>query len=183
MKKLLNLDVSRTYQEKEMFQTEAIKEILFTVLFLWSKENKDTSYRQGMNEILAVLILSVYGNYIKLGKKSISAGKLQKQLEELGTSKPSDELLTDLYNYLHDESELDADLFYMFSSIMAKGIKSYYITIEGFKAQKGSIDTCPLKEKCTYLFNELLNKYDSKLYQHLNLLEVDLDIIFQFLYK
>ena len=36
-----------SYQDKEIFQTLKIKNILTNVLFVWSKLNPDISYRQG----------------------------------------------------------------------------------------------------------------------------------------
>ena len=55
------LDLNHTYyQDKDLFQNTVIKEILVNILFIWSKENRDTSYRQGMNEILAVILFALY---------------------------------------------------------------------------------------------------------------------------
>lgn len=49
-------DVERTYQENQFFANKKILSILTNVLFIWSKENSEISYRQGMNEVAASLI-------------------------------------------------------------------------------------------------------------------------------
>lgn len=35
------------------------------LLYLWSKDNKDLSYRQGMNEILAILVYAFHCEMIE----------------------------------------------------------------------------------------------------------------------
>lgn len=49
-------DVQRTYQEREFFTNHHISNLLTKVLFIWSKENPDISYVQGINEIGASVI-------------------------------------------------------------------------------------------------------------------------------
>ncbi|KAM3127853.1 TBC1 domain [Paramecium bursaria] len=46
-------DITRTYQEIEIFQDERTMEMLSRLLFLWCNRNMD--YRQGMNEIMGVI--------------------------------------------------------------------------------------------------------------------------------
>lgn len=38
---------------------------MLRVLFVWSKENSDTSYRQGMHELLAPMLLVFHRDYKK----------------------------------------------------------------------------------------------------------------------
>jgi TBC1 domain family protein 5 len=56
LKNEIKKDVERTYQEFEFFNHKKIIHILTNVLFIWSKENSEISYRQGMNEVAASLI-------------------------------------------------------------------------------------------------------------------------------
>ena len=55
------------YQDKEIFQTLKIKNILTNVLFVWSKLNPEISYRQGMNEIAAVVTVIYFTESIAPG--------------------------------------------------------------------------------------------------------------------
>lgn len=57
MKDLIKQDVSRTLQEFAYFRTVATKDLLTQLLFLWGRENPDYSYKQGMNEILAIVVI------------------------------------------------------------------------------------------------------------------------------
>lgn len=43
-----------SYQDKEIFQTLRIKNLLTNILFVWAKLNPDISYRQGL--IIAFLL-------------------------------------------------------------------------------------------------------------------------------
>ena len=56
---VIKLDLSRTYPDLEFFQSEQTQRQMLHILFVWSKLNANTSYRQGMNELLAPLLLLV----------------------------------------------------------------------------------------------------------------------------
>lgn len=43
-------------QDKPFYKHSAVKEVLEVVLFTWAKNNKEISYKQGMNELVAVLL-------------------------------------------------------------------------------------------------------------------------------
>lgn len=60
LKDLINKDLDRTHQEMELFLQNKIKNILANVLYIWSKENSIVSYRQGMNELLAIIFIAFY---------------------------------------------------------------------------------------------------------------------------
>ena len=56
---LLNLiknDIQRTFQEDEIFKLDIVKKKLVTVLYIYSKENPDVGYQQGMNDICGVFL-------------------------------------------------------------------------------------------------------------------------------
>jgi TBC1 domain family protein 5 len=44
----------------EFFQEESILKLLTNVLFVWCKLNPDTSYKQGMNELLASVVYAYF---------------------------------------------------------------------------------------------------------------------------
>ena len=46
--------------------------MMVNILFLWSKENRDISYKQGMNELLAVILFGFYPFYHKTEKIDIN---------------------------------------------------------------------------------------------------------------
>lgn len=55
-------DLNRLYMngiDDEYFQTSHRREILLSILFLWSVRNRDISYRQGMHEIVGPILFSL----------------------------------------------------------------------------------------------------------------------------
>lgn len=57
MRELIKQDVVRTNQEFDYFQKQITKDMLIAMLFLWGKTYPEYGYRQGMNEILAIVLL------------------------------------------------------------------------------------------------------------------------------
>ena len=69
LKELINKDLDRTHQEIDLFLQNKIKNILANVLYIWSKENSTVSYRQGMNELLAIIFIAFYPFYFTCTRK------------------------------------------------------------------------------------------------------------------
>ena len=57
MKDLIKVDVHRTLQEFDYFHKVEVKDSMTQLLYLWGRENPDYGYKQGMNEILAMIML------------------------------------------------------------------------------------------------------------------------------
>ena len=95
--------------------------MMFNVLFIWSKENKDVSYKQGMNEILAVLLFAVYPFYFNESNSKYSCADIEKFYK---TDK--EKYLNDIYSYFHNQDELQSDLYFLFDSIMSRGMKDLF---------------------------------------------------------
>jgi len=63
-REVITQDIDRTSQEYEFFQQKKVKDILIGMLFLWAKENSETSYRQGINEILAIVVFAFFAERV-----------------------------------------------------------------------------------------------------------------------
>ena len=60
MKHLIRKDVDRTMQEYEFFHSEElVKAPMCDALYLWARENPEYLYQQGMNDVLAVLMITL----------------------------------------------------------------------------------------------------------------------------
>ncbi|KAJ3188805.1 TBC1 domain, member 5 [Gaertneriomyces sp. JEL0708] len=59
LQKIIRQDVERTFPDQPMFREKEIQDIMVAVLFIWCKLNPDVSYRQGMHELLAPILLVV----------------------------------------------------------------------------------------------------------------------------
>lgn len=82
IKKIILLDINRTYQEIELFYNDKVKDSMCNVLYLWAKENPNISYKQGMNEIVAVLFLALYPYYYGNSFNSDNTIKNTKEIKE-----------------------------------------------------------------------------------------------------
>ena len=65
IKDQIQKDVDRTNQEMEYFKKEETKQELTEVLILWAGKNTETQYKQGMNEIAALVLHAVSEEQIK----------------------------------------------------------------------------------------------------------------------
>lgn len=185
-KKLISLDIERTYQEINIFHNKKYKDMLSTILFIWSKENNKIGYKQGMNELLAVIFLSYYPYYFKNEFKDI-------QIEDIDINKSSN-YGKQLYSFFHDEDELESDLYLTFNNLMNKGINEFFYISEEVKNRKfdfrkyelfenqwideslSELNT-PLIKRCTSIMKEKLKYIDSELYDYLQRINLNGNLI------
>ena len=192
IKKLIELDLSRTFQELSLFHDEKIKNMLAHILFLWNKENSELGYQQGMNDILSIIFLSIYPYYFKNNNKN------NFKIENI-KDKDKENIIDNaenIYLFFHDEDELESDLFILFNSVMKKGIKSLYEY--DFESKEDQIDfikkhilfkneynydneelDSPLNLRCTMIIKEKLKILDIELYNHFNKIGLDCTIFLQ----
>lgn len=110
LKQTIQNDVDRTLQERSLFQKQETKQALLDILFIWSKQNPEISYRQGMNELLAILFI---------------VGHSEKAEPELSTSLPIKALMQELNN----PKFLEHDLYELFSRLMNLGVKQMFLPV------------------------------------------------------
>ena len=191
-KKLINLDLNRTFQELELFHNEEIKNKLSRILFIWNNENPNLGYQQGMNDIVSIIFLCLYPYYFP-NEKKLSIESIMKDKDKINKIKNSEIL----YLFFHDEEELESDLYICFNSIMKKGVISLYDF--DFESKDKQIDyikkillfkneynfekeeelNSPLNLRCNMLIKEKLKKLDYELYNHFNKIGLDCTIFLQ----
>ena len=125
VKKLIIKDIDRTYQEKDLFKNNYVKEMLTTILFIWSKENRHIGYWQGMNEILALTLLALHPYYYsKYSSNQVFYSLLDKKnvikRNNINNLNRSYTTIEDVYYYLHDLEELPADCYSLFDLLMKR---------------------------------------------------------------
>ena len=178
-KKLIDLDLNRTFQDFSLFRDDVIKKRLGHILYVWSVENSKIRYQQGMNDILSIIFLALYPYYFK------------KELEMTNSINDNDndnDEARELYLYFNDEDELDSDLYICFEAAMNKGIKQFYEFEfdSGDEQDKYIKKICifqkelenvinindelysPLIVRCSSLVHEKLKVLDKDLYSHFN---------------
>ena len=117
---LINLDLQRTHQSLDLFQTVKTKNILSNVLFVYAKEYwGDIPYGQGMNELVSLIYICLYPYYFT-NKEKINKEKMDKYLNDI------DKYYKEIYLFFHDEEEIQSDLYYLFESLQKRGINDLY---------------------------------------------------------
>ena len=190
-KKLINLDLNRTFQELALFHNEEIKNKLSRILFIWDNENPDLGYQQGMNDIVSIIFLCLYPYYFP-NEKKISMETIIKNKEKINKIENSEIL----YLFFHDEEEFESDLYICFNSMMKKGVKSLYdfdfeskdkqidymkkilLFKNEFNLEKEELDS-PLNLRCNMIIKEKLKKLDYELYNHFNKIGLDCTVFLQ----
>jgi TBC1 domain family protein 5 len=160
---------------------------MVNILFIWSKENKDISYKQGMNELLAVLLFGIYPYYFQNpyrcnGDTIINYIKTDKE-----------KYYKEIYYFFHDTDEIQGDLYFLFDGIMNKGIKELFETgnkkrdmkkFELFQQQwteeeELEKDQMPLQKRCYLIIKEKLKIIDEELYNHFIKIDLNCTIFLQ----
>ena len=128
MKDLIKQDVSRTLQEFQYFNKVETKDLLTQLLFLWGRENPDYGYKQGMNEILAMIVIvfdtercatpSTAFDWASLSDEQIASGHL--------------------LEYLFDPEGNKADIYACFDRVLQLGIKHLYMDTKDITELKKS---------------------------------------------
>lgn len=192
MRDLINLDLDRTYQELNLFHDTNVKTLLGNVLFIWSKENADLCYKQGLNDIVSLFFLAFYPYYFTNTSKASKEDLIKYSQDEANIKQHAEEL----YLFFHDENELQADLFLIFQQMLKNGIKNLFELNTcrqqkqpnyqynklfsdkySIKAQKD--DSTPLNSRCNYIIEVLLKEIDPELYDHFTEINMDSIIFLQ----
>ena len=183
-KNLINLDLSRTFKELSLFHDEKITNILSHILYLWSLENSDVGYQQGMNDIISIIFLALYPYYFE---------------NNLTGNNANNNKAEELYLFFNDEKELESDLYICFNNAMKKGIKQFYgfeftskedqdeyiksiclfpKEIENNKDIHDELNL-PLIIRCSLLISEKLKILDNDLYTHFDKIGLNCSICLQ----
>lgn len=157
-------DIERTYPEVPLMQEERSHRAMQQVLFHWCKANnpaKDASesYRQGMNELVAVLYFAV------------------RRGEFPGAASPAAELCGSIHS--------EADTFALFSHLMEAGLRDMFAVEKGPKKppSKSPIGELPVPRalappergrpqsailaRCSFIFDVLLKALDEPLHRRI----------------
>lgn len=192
-------DIERTFADRALFCRDTTRKSLQRILFTWSRQNQDVSYKQGMNELLAIFYLICsrenLGSFSRLAKQVPAPS-----VAESPVSEPMRVLLSGSLD------DIEADTFSLFNSLMnAFLMKAAYLPAPPpcTKPAASSVHTNLLKGsgplgrtlvgggvgvggsssashpqqsailwRCSYIFDTLLRKMDSVLYEHLKEIEI-----------
>jgi TBC1 domain family protein 5 len=60
LRSIIRKDVRRTMQEYQIFKLQSVQDNMDQILFIWAKQYPDFKYQQGMNDILAVILVTLF---------------------------------------------------------------------------------------------------------------------------
>ena len=188
---IIRIDLDRTNQSMEIFRENRTKTILANVLYIWSKENEDVKYRQGMHELIAILFLILYPYYLKNNCKPKPEKKdIILYLNDIETQYEK------IYLFFHDEDEIQADLFFLFSNLLSCEMKNLFQDIDIKEKDKNYnlyhlFDDMIINSKdedrpnlinrrIALLVKEKLKLVDNRLYRHFQRIQLNCNL---FLYR
>ena len=167
--KLIKFDVERTMPSEKLFQEPFIREIENTILKLFAKNHKKLSYKQGMNEVLSLLIYAMYPYYCKS-----PITKYTNEIVEKWVKDPL-ENYKEIYHFFHDENELDTDVYYLMENLMIKfGLAKFF-----YEEPKESNAKPYLVKRATSIIEKKLGQQDRQLYHHFLKQNLDYCMVFQ----
>ena len=118
LKKMIQKDVIRTYQEKDLFNNNSIKEMLNLIIFIWVKENREIGYWQGYTDILGLILMAIHPYYNKSDGSDNYFSKIKNFDSKID--------FKDLYLYFNDLDSIAADLYQLFNLMMNNGLVDIY---------------------------------------------------------
>ena len=171
IKHLIEIDVERTYGDIPLFKDEYIRNMEQEILYVFAQENKPISYKQGMNEILAMFIHVFYPFYTTSPTSNYTPEKF-----DLWCRQP-EKYLNQIYTFFHDENELQSDLYYVLYNAMNMGLNKFYEDDIDPESKKDDKKTYLLL-RCDYILDKL-RKHNQKLYNHFMEVGLSAEVILQ----
>jgi len=167
LRKTIMQDVERTYPEYSYFQDQWVKDMMMGILFVYSKDNPEVSYKQGMHELLAPIIY-----ILDQEKMTPVAGSL--------------------LSHLMDKNHIEEDAYIIFERLM-KITGSWFISKPSSPKNNNHNDNnnhhndnksntgkktppmadSPILIKCQHIHHNLLKAKDPGLYSYITSLKIE----------
>jgi TBC1 domain family member 5 len=137
-------------QDNFFFREPSTQKKLLDILFIYSKLNPDTGYRQGMHELLAPILWVVDCDAVD--PRSLQNGARGEEIENEG-----------MIIEILDAAFVEHDAFNLFCALM-QTIKAFY--------EVGDLKMSPLVSRSRRIHEELLAAVDPELEHHLGAIEI-----------
>ena len=191
LSQLITADLVRTHPESGFFQSDSIQSLMLNVLLVWAKLNPQYEYRQGMNELLAPLVLVVFKDCRAVVDPSPSSSTSSSSSSPPSSSFPSP------LSALLDRHYAEHDVFALFRQLMTT-MAPFFAKIDQKPQPRPSSTTIrtsspssssaeddlligppppppshsPILLKCHHIHHDLLSALDPALYKQLNAQQV-----------
>ena len=167
--KMIKHDVDRTMPNEKLFQEPYIRELETTVLTNFGKTHKKIPYRQGMNEILSMLIYAMFPYYVKSPNSKYTSELIDKWV------KNPVENAKEIYCFFHDENEFESDIYSLFDNLMVKlGIAKFFEDDQNEMASSAYFI-----KRIRNIISKKLSVQDRAIYSHFQNQNLDYYMVFQ----
>ena len=171
--KMIKNDVDRTMPNEKLFQEPYIRELETTILTNFGKSHKKIAYRQGMNEILAMLIYAMFPYYVKSPNSKYTTELIDKWVKN-----PVDNA-KEIYCFFHDESEFESDIYSLFENLMVKfGLAKFFED-----DPKDGKSSAYFIKRIKNIISKKLSVQDRAVYSHFQNQNLDYCMVFQRWFK
>ncbi|SJX62957.1 related to molybdenum cofactor biosynthetic protein [Sporisorium reilianum f. sp. reilianum] len=184
-RRIILQDVERTFPDLELFRQTRVQQSLTNILFLWSLQNEEVGYRQGMHELAAVLWKVRTDGALRVLSRSPTGASTA--LSQAAADAPFEHALADVF--------VEHDVYALFCVLM-QSAKSWYAWRDvpadtasstspltspsravrpsrtSRDADRSPRNPLPIVAKCEYIL-ELLRHIDPALAQHLESLGIE----------
>ena len=171
--KMIKFDVERTNPSEKLFKEPYIKDLETTVLSIFAKNHKEISYRQGMNEILSIIINAMYPYY---GKSPND--KYTQELFDKWAKNPA-ENAKDIYYFFLDENEFGNDVLILFENLMIKYGLAKFFEDDSKDKKKSPYFIKRIK----HIIHKKLSVLDRAVFSHFQNQNLDYGMVFQRWFK
>ena len=169
MIKMIKYDVDRTMPTEKLFQEPFIRDIETKILTNFSKNHKKFPYKQGMNEILSLIIYAMFPYYVKSPNN-----KYTNELFDKWIQNPI-ENAKDIYCFFHDENEFESDIYSLFDNLMIKlGLAKFFEE----EPKDNKVSAYFIRRIKNIIINKL-SIQDKALYTHFKNQNLDYAMVFQ----
>ena len=166
---IIKNDIERTMPYEKLFKEPYIREMESTILKLFAKNHKDISYKQGMNEILSVLIYAMYPYYVKSPITKYNNEIINKWVKDPVTN------YKEIYHFFHDENELENDIYCLMENLMIKyGLSKFFDD----PSRESKLTPYLIKRAKTIIVKKLAMQ-DRQIYSHFISKNLDYTCVFQ----
>jgi len=124
-----------------------VKDMMIEILFIYSKENTEVSYKQGMHELLAPVIYM-----LDQEKMTVSDGSI--------------------LSLLMDANHLEHDAYIIFEKLM-KNTGCWFISKMTNGKDKKAEKESPILQKCQHIYHKILKSKDPGLYSYISSLKIE----------
>ncbi|RUP47794.1 rab-GTPase-TBC domain-containing protein, partial [Jimgerdemannia flammicorona] len=168
IRKVIRQDVERTFPDIDYFRDSRVQQRMVDILFIYCKMNQDVSYRQGMHELLAPVLLVVDQDSVEL-------------VEGATDLDPT----TDVLLQTLDRAHVEHDAFSLFTQVMKSAKTWYEFNDEVFNSSRqrkqarvyvlfyAAAKLNPVVMECHRIHHEFLRTVDPQLYGHLERLGIE----------